>query len=147
VALLERIRSFADEGVVGAPPPRGTAGDEARPNGEASVRIISYEPQRMELAVDARDAALVATSMTAWPGWKLAVDGEKAPLLSYNHAFLAFRVGPGRHTAVLRYLPDSFLIGSAVSGATLLLAAVLFVLDRRRDPSQHPAIAPALRGD
>jgi hypothetical protein len=133
VALLERIRDFGEEGVVGIPPPRGTAGDESRPNGEASVRIVSYEPQRLELAVDARDAALVATSMTAWPGWKLAVDGEKAPLLSYNHAFLAFHVAPGRHAAVLRYLPDSFLIGSAVSGATALLGAAIFLIDRRRD--------------
>jgi uncharacterized membrane protein YfhO len=91
----------------------------------------------MELAVDARSAALVATSMTAWPGWKLAVDGEKAPLLSYNHAFLAFRVTPGRHTAVLRYLPDSFLAGAAVSAATALFCAALFVLDRRRDPRRR----------
>jgi hypothetical protein len=134
VALLERIRDFADEGVVGAPPPSGTAGDESRANGDASVRIASYEPQRMELAIDARDAALVATSMTAWPGWKLAVDGVKSPLISYNHAFLAFRVAPGRHTAVLRYLPDSFLLGSAVSGATALFGAVLYLIARRRDP-------------
>lgn len=133
VALLDGIRDFGEEGVVGIPPPRGTAGDESRPNGEASVRIVSYEPQRLELAVDARDPALVATSVTAWPGWKLAVDGEKAPLLSYNHAFLAFHVAPGRHTAVLRYLPDSFLLGSAVSGATALLGAALFLVDRRRD--------------
>jgi hypothetical protein len=137
VALLEGIHDFADEGVVGAPPPPGTAGDEPRANGEASVRIVSYDPQRMELAVDARSAALVATSMTAWPGWKLAVDGEKAPLLSYNHAFLAFRVTPGRHTAVLRYLPDSFLAGAAVSAATALFCAALFVLDRRRDPRRR----------
>ena len=137
VALLERIRDFADEGVVGASSPSGTTGDEPKPNGDASVRIVSYESQRMELAIDARDAALVATSMTAWPGWKLAVDGETSPLVSYNHAFLAFRVTPGRHTAVLRYLPDSFLIGSAVSGATALLAAALFLIDRRRDPRRR----------
>jgi hypothetical protein len=137
VALLERIHDFADEGVVGAAPPSGTTGDASRANGDASVRIASYESQRMELAIEARDTAVVATSMTAWPGWKLAVDGAASPLLSYNHAFLAFRVAPGRHTAVLRYLPDSFLIGSAVSGATALLGAALFLIDRRRDPRRR----------
>ena len=130
VVLLEGIHDFADEGVVGESAPSGTIGDESRPNGDASVRIVSYDSQRMELAIDARDAALVATSMTAWPGWKLAVDGEKSPFLSYNHAFLAFRVAPGRHTAVLHYWPDSFTAGVAISGAALLSCLVLLSLKR-----------------
>ena len=132
IALLKGIHDFADEGVVGEGPPAGSSGSGMRVNGEASARIISYEPQRMTLEVDAKEAALVATSVTAWPGWKLAVDGRPARLVPYNHAFLAFRVSPGRHTAVLRYWPDSFVAGSAISAATLSIGLLLLIVPRWR---------------
>ena len=132
VALLERIRDFADEGVVGERSPAGSSGNDARLNGEASVRIVSYEAQRMTLEVDARQAALVATSVTAWPGWKLTVDDAPARLASYNHAFLAFRISPGRHTAVLRYWPDSFVAGASTSAAALAISILLLIVPRWR---------------
>jgi hypothetical protein len=135
---LAAIPDFAARGIVGETPPRtGTEGSWS-PNGEASVEVTSYLPQLLTLVVDAREAALVGTSVTAWTGWKLTIDGRRAKLLSYNHAFLGFRVPPGRHTAVLRYWPDSFAAGLAVSGATLLLCAYVFL--RRpslRDPERR----------
>jgi len=72
----------------------------------------------------------VATSVTRWPGWKLTIDGKSAPLIRYNHAFLAFRVPAGRHTAVLRYLPDSFLAGSVISMLTMVVSIWLHLRPR-----------------
>ena len=130
VHFLGGIGDFADEGVVGETPPPGTPESPPQKNGDASVKIASYEPQGMRLEVDAAAPALVATSVTSWPGWKLRVDGAPAPLVRYNHAFLAFRVPPGRHTAVLRYLPDTFVAGSVIS--VLTMAASIWLLLRQR---------------
>jgi len=124
---LEGIRDFGEEGVVGEAAPPGSAFQK---NGDAKVDIAAYGPQSMRLDVNAASAALVGTSVTSWPGWKLTIDGERAPLIRYNHAFLAFRVPPGRHTAVLRYLPDSFLAGSVIS--VLTMAASIWLLLRPR---------------
>jgi hypothetical protein len=132
IALLGAVRSFADEGVVGEELPAGVSGIEARANGEAVVKVASYQAQRMTLEVDARQPALVATSMTAWPGWKLTVDGVRTALVPYNHAFLGFRVPAGRHTAVLRYMPDGFVAGSVIT--LVSLAASLYLLARARRP-------------
>jgi uncharacterized membrane protein YfhO len=84
----------------------------------------------MVLAIDATEPTLVATSVTAWPGWKLELDGSRSELVGYNHAFLGFRVPAGRHTAVLRYRPDGFVAGAAISAATL--AIVLLLASYRR---------------
>jgi hypothetical protein len=127
LGLLDGITDFGERGVVGQASPAGTPPGAWRANGEASVVVSTYRPQDMTIEINAKGPALVATSVTAWPGWKLAVDGSAADLLPYNHAFLAFRVSPGRHTAVLRYRPDGFVRGSAVSAATLLLSVILFV--------------------
>ncbi len=123
---LASIGDFGEEGVVGARGPDGRS-----ENGGAEVRIVAYSGQEMSLRVEARDEAIVATSIPAWPGWKLSLDGGRAPLLPYNHAFLAFRVPPGTHEARLFYLPDGFLYGAAISLATLVLSGVLLVGRRR----------------
>jgi uncharacterized membrane protein YfhO len=89
----------------------------------------------MTLAIDAKTPALVATSVTAWPGWKLTVDGRRAPLVGYNHAFLAFRVPAGRHEAVLEYLPGSVVAGGGISLAALLVSLALLRYPRRPAPA------------
>ncbi len=88
----------------------------------------------MTLEVEAERDAIVGTSVTAWSGWKARLDGFAAEPLSYNHAFLAFRVPVGRHRLELRYRPDSFMAGAAISLATL---AVLLFASFRRAESTH----------
>ena len=133
VALLAGIRDFRAQGVVadGAPPSEGWVR-----NGAAAVSVSGYEPQRLRLTIDAAAPAVVGTSVTAWPGWKLSIDGRRAPLLSYNHAFVGFRVPAGRHEAVLRYLPDSFLAGAAISLASLAAALLLLRFPRECSPAR-----------
>ena len=111
------------------------------PNGEASVAIRSYTPGWLSIGVTAARQALVATSVTAWPGWQLKIDGKSARLIDYNHAFLSFVVPPGDHHAELKYLPDSFVVGAWVSGLTLLFLTVMGVRRRRRqDPFQTATV-------
>jgi len=117
---LASIEDFGEEGIVGTGGP-----DAGSANGEAAVRIDGYSGQEMSLHVEARGTAIVATSIPAWPGWKLTLDGVRAPLLPYNRAFLGFRVPPGTHAAHLFYLPDGFLRGAAVSIGTLILSGWL----------------------
>ncbi len=131
VALLKTIDDFAERGVVGDAGPPGWTD-----NGEAAVTVVDYGAGGVTLDVDARAAALVGTSITAWPGWKAELDGRPADPVSYNHAFLGFRVPPGRHRLVLRYLPDSFRVGAAVSAASLLVALALLL---RRGGAAEPA--------
>ncbi len=138
VPLLGTVSDFSDRGVVGESAPAGEESGGWHRNGPTSVRIVSYHPQRMTLEVEARDPAVVGTSVTAWPGWRLTVDSARAPLLSYNHAFLGFRVPRGRHRAVLEYWPESFVAGLAASSATLVLCSLLLFLGRsglRRAPA------------
>ncbi len=126
VEELSRIADYGAEGIVGAAGPAGLI-----ENGGGDLRVTAYSGQEMTLRIRASGPAIVGTSIPAWPGWKLKVDGERAPLLSYNHAFVGFRVPEGEHEARLFYLPDGFLRGAAISGATALLGAAL-VWRRRR---------------
>jgi hypothetical protein len=127
---LKSIEDFRESGVTAE---TETGGDRLI-NGEAEVRILHYEPEAVLLDIDARAPALVATSLTRWPGWKITVDGGSVPVVAYNYAFIAFRVSAGHHRVRLAYEPDSVRAGLSISLTTfaLCLGFVLASPVRRR---------------
>ena len=137
LALMKSIDDFAERGVVGEGGAPGWAS-----NGEAVVAVAEYGASGIALDVDAKAPAVVGTSVTAWPGWKAKLDGRPVGSVSYNHAFLGFRVPPGRHRLALRYAPDSFRIGAAVSTASLVLALGLLFRPRRLSDPEGSARRP-----
>jgi len=117
---LRGISNFAERGVV----EEATAADWSE-NGPATVTIASYTRVGMELGIEAAAETVIATSIPASPGWRADMDGRRLPLVVYNHAFVAFRVSPGRHRVRVRYAPDSFRAGAAISLATLVACSVI----------------------
>ena len=49
----------------------------------------------------------------------MELDGERIPALTYNHAFLGYRVPAGKHRLTLRYRPAGFTTGALLSLVTL----------------------------
>ncbi|MEP6802016.1 MAG: YfhO family protein [Acidobacteriota bacterium] len=140
--LMQGIEDFGRLGVVERLP--GRESGVWIPNGEASVKVLSYGARELSVGITARQPTLVATSVTAWPGWHLRIDGARSDLLSYNRAFLSFLVPPGEHRAELAYMPSGFVIGAIVSavGFSSLIGAALF-RRRRTAASPRPADSPA----
>lgn len=132
---LSAVTDFAAGGVVSEGTPGGAAVPDWHRNGRARVSVASYAPQSLSLDIVAAERALVGTSVTAWRGWRLTLDGVDAPLLRYNHAFLAFRTPPGRHRALLAYRPRSFSIGLVASAASLAAVVLSAAAARRRRAS------------
>ncbi len=133
LAALEAIGDFGEQGVV----EDGPAGDWVE-NGQARVAVVRASAGRMEVDVDALGPVLVATSLTAWPGWRAELDGSPVAALPYNHAFLAFRAPPGRHRLTLDYSPDGFRYGAGVSLATLVAGAAILWRSSRRKVGENP---------
>jgi hypothetical protein len=66
-------------------------------------------------------------SFPAWPGWNAETGSGRLSIVRVNHAFVGFRLEPGRHEVRLHYRPP--LLGPALGGclAGVLLVAVLSV--------------------
>jgi len=141
--ILSRVTDFTTHGIVERKDDPSADSESWIRNGRAEVDITSYTPQEMTLEIRASEPALVATSVPRWPGWKLLLDGRKIPALPYNRAFLSFRVPAGRHRVELRYFPDGFRDGLAVS--TVALAASIFLMrwPRSTRPRRKEAIPVA----
>lgn len=122
-------KDFAERAWLAVPGPRAEYG-----NGSGRVTTSRRGPD-LEMDVAMENDGYVVVSETAWPGWRAYLDGRRVRPLGANHAFLAVFVPAGHHRVRLTYLPQAFVVGRAISAATLLGFAVFFTagaMARRR---------------
>lgn len=116
LTALATITDFSREGVVEQLP--GHVPGTRFANGPAAVGVTSYAPGRLTLQVNAVAPAVIGTSITAWPGWEILIDGVAGAAFTYNHAFLGCRVPAGSHEVRFRYAPKSLRVGALISIVT-----------------------------
>jgi hypothetical protein len=76
---------------------------DAQPSPSVPVHYARPGPERIALEVDAGMAArMVLVSEAYHPWWQATVDGQRAPVLRAQVAFMGVPVGPGRHVVQLR---------------------------------------------
>lgn len=133
VAEMQQYTNFQDVAWVEAP---GEAPREIA-NGRAEVAVRRDGPD-LVLDVSADAPAWIVASETSWKGWR-AIDGNRRlPVVTANHAFLAFRVPAGRQRIRLAYRPASFAAGEAVAGTALVLLAIMGTSRRARTAIRVP---------
>ena len=100
-----------------------------------SVAVVEYQPQRVALRARLDRPGLVILADTDYPGWRLTIDGQPAPILRANRLMRGAAVPAGEHTLVYTYQPDSFRLGAFVSAAGLIALAALAWSFRREPPA------------
>jgi hypothetical protein len=115
----------------------GVAHDATNGPGTLTIRR-----RKLGFSIDAsmEHEGFVVISEEAWKGWRAYVDGHPAKIVRANHAFLGVFVPAGKHTIRLTYLPQSFVIGRAITFGTLamivLAIALRIVVRRPRTPAR-----------
>jgi hypothetical protein len=94
-----------------------------RENGPGRVKMT----KEFDFTASMERDGFVIISQTAIPGWRAFLDGRRVKLLRGNHAFLAVYVPAGEHRLHLRYLPDSFVVGRAISLGTIALLVIIVI--------------------
>jgi hypothetical protein len=117
--------------------PAAPASDEA---GDASV--IDATPTRRVLRAERGTPGWLVVLQTDYPGWQATVNGQPAPLVRANGAFVAVPVPAGVSEVTLTYDPLSVRLGLLLSGVAVVgiigAAAHLLWQRRRRAPAIDP---------
>ena len=87
------------------------------------------------LEADMEGDGWIVVSNSAWKGWRAYLDGRRIRLQRANVAFLGIHVPKGKHTIRLVYWPQSFVIGRAISFATLIVMIAFAIIRRKRSSS------------
>jgi hypothetical protein len=95
------------------------AAAEAATAGRAGITL--YTQQRVEVAIEAAQPALLVLTDSYYPGWTAHLDGAETPILPADVAFRGVPVPPGAHQVTFEYVPASFWIGVTVAVAALAL--------------------------
>ncbi len=101
----------------------------------ASVKIVKYEPERIELMTQSDEDAYLVLSDSYYPGWKAKVDGVDVPIVRADVLFRAVEVPRGQHKVEFVYDPWTWKAGAAISIATVLLLVIVggfFLFHSRR---------------
>lgn len=107
-AVLDRLSSMDMAAL------RGTAVIEAadanvvaqRQNlGDGRIEVVTYEPDRIELAVTISGDAYLVIANTWNPFWKSVVDEHETTLVRTNHTQYGLPLAAGTHKIVLTYRP------------------------------------------
>jgi hypothetical protein len=102
---------------------------------QASVEVVRYEPNVVEIEVDSEAEGYLFLSDPYYPGWRAEVDGEPATILRANYAFRAVAVPAGSHRVTMAFRPGTWYAGLGISvftAAVLLILGVWVVLRRGR---------------
>jgi hypothetical protein len=91
---------------------------------------LAIHRRKLGFRIDAsmEQGGFVVISEAAWKGWRAYVDERPAKIVRANHAFLGVFVPAGKHAVRLTYLPRSFVIGRAITFATLAMIALAIAL-------------------
>jgi uncharacterized membrane protein YfhO len=95
--------------------------------------VLRFRRARLgyEIDADMQGDGWIVTSVNAWPGWRAYIDGKRVETQIANHSFVSVHVPQGRHRVCLKYWPRSWVMGRAITIATLL-AIVAFGLFRAK---------------
>ena len=72
------------------------------------VKILSWQPGRIEIDAESEAGGVLAMHATAYPGWVAEIDGQEVPVLRADHLFRAVELPAGSHRVVFAYRPLSW---------------------------------------
>jgi hypothetical protein len=84
-----------------------TLGPRLARDNAGRVKIVDWQPGRIEIEAESEAGGVLAMHATAYPGWIAEIDRQEVPVLRADHLFRAVEVPPGNHRIVFSFRPLS----------------------------------------
>lgn len=108
--------------------------------GTAAIEVVRDAGDEIRASVVATAPGYLVVADPLQHGWEAVVDGHDAPLRSADHALVAVFVPAGRHEVVLRFGSTAWRVGLAISGASVVLLSVVWVIAILRRHGAGPGL-------
>ena len=101
-----------------------------------SINVTDYNNTNLAGTITANNNSTVYTSIPYDEGWSVYIDNEKTETFKLAESQLAFNVDEGQHDIQLKYKPKGILIGSAISGATIICLIIYNIIKNNKNLSK-----------
>jgi hypothetical protein len=102
------------------------------PGSVGDVKVVRYEPSRIELSLRTPRASLLVLSETYYPGWKAWIDEQPTAIYPVDIALRGVVVPAGAHQLRMEFRPAILPISLGISLATAILLVISAFLYRMR---------------
>ena len=96
--------------------------------GRSEAKIVSYQPERVEIETSLDSAGYLVLTDSYYPGWEAKVDGTPVPIERANLYFRAVHLEPGEHQVVFSYTPSSVRTGLGIGVAAWVLWGLVCIV-------------------
>ncbi|MEL7434649.1 MAG: YfhO family protein [Chloroflexota bacterium] len=99
-----------------------------------SATITEFAPERITIAVDTPENAILSLALVDYPGWQATLNGEAVDIFRAYGSLSAVEIPAGEHEVIFIFAPRIFYIGAGLSLVTwsIIGLAVVYGLLRRR---------------
>ena len=111
---------------VGSPNAEAFLDRVSQPDANASVELINYTNNSIELRCKTENAAILVMAESDAKGWKAYIDGERQEILTVNYGNRGLLVEAGEHNIKMVYSPNGYLIGGILT-LVMLLACIVAI--------------------
>ena len=102
----------------------------------STVRLTSYEPNRLIYKTSSPKDGVVVFSEIYYPGWQATIDGQPVDIARADYILRAMNVPGGEHTIEMWFDPQSIHVTESIAYAALALlligVMVLLWMERRK---------------
>ena len=99
---------------------------------QSPLHLDDWRDTKLTGTVTAAESGTLFLSIPYDEGWTITIDGQPAEGEKILEAFLSVPVEAGTHEISLTYMPGGFIPGVVISGSSLAVLALLWLVKRRR---------------
>lgn len=104
---------------------------------DEQLEITEFSDTKITGNIDVINDGVMYLSIPYEKGWSVYVDGEKTETVKVLNSMLGVELESGSHEIVLKYSPDGFKTGLAISGGALLMFIVFAFIDRKKNHGRN----------
>lgn len=113
-------------------PPDAVPATQPEAAGNSSARIVSEQPDEVDIAASMARPGFLLLLDTYFPGWRATVNGARTPILRADYNFRAVQLPAGESTVRFIYQPESFRLGMVLFAGSLAIVAGMIIWGSRR---------------
>jgi hypothetical protein len=114
---------------------RMNVGRQASTNG---VKIVTYAPNQISLAVEMEEPGILILSENYYPGWIAYVNGIEQPMFEAYGLLRGLRLEKGQHRIEFVFEPRSLALGISISGVSAVVLMMALGFTFFRNCERHP---------
>ncbi len=104
----------------------------------AKASITSFGPAKIQFAVRSASPSFLVLLQNHYPNWEVWINGQKAEILTANHAFMGVLIPAGDQVVEFRY-KATFILYMAIGSLLFTIAGLVYFSRRKKNTSEQKA--------